>query len=905
MAIFTGIAGAVTGLLSSTFLSGAVGSFLLRTAVGIGVSLLAQAIAGKPKEPVFAITGSLQGGGDLPRSFLFGRTSTAGSLVWVNTWGQDGDTPNAYLTQVIALSDLPIKALRKVWVNGQPVSLSGANSGWGWRVPEFDNSGGNLWVKFYDGTQTSVDTFLTDTCSNHNRQWDRNRVGRGVAYVIVTARVSKRMFSGIPQFQFEVDGCPLYDITKDSTAGGNGAHRWSDRSTWGGDGDDLPAVQVYNLLRGLNWNNQWFYGVQNMALARLPAADWIHAINKCRAPIQGASGLEPTFRAGGEISIDAPLANALEEFNTACHGRIAEIGGIYRMHVGAPDAPVVHFTDDDIISTEGQTFTPFFGLADSINGVSASYPASDDGWAMKAAPSIYNGALEALHGNRRLMAKVELNFVPYAEQVQRLMKAALLEAQRERRHTFVLPPAFWRYCTPGTVVVWSSKRNGYVNKQMRIDGVLDRPDLDVQVDLTEIDPSDYDWQSSTDYRPPIDGAVGPMRPTPQPIIDWFVEPATVRDNLDKPRRPAIKISWDGNKTDIAGVEYQVRNAASLEVQFSGRTDQPVVGALLISNGLLPNVRYGVRGRYLTDSPRETLWSDWLEVLTPNIKLNSDDVYFEVDTKEIIETVNRSNEWFNYQTREVIERARRNALLDIEQDAAAYDNIQQVRFELASSFQNAQSRWSYAIEVATGSNSAIGRRVEQIELTVGEDLAKAVNTLEGQITVLDGRVDANSQALLDLMVQVDGDISTAIDLMSVEITKVDDRVTANSLSLQHLSNQVGDISASVTVKAEAQSSSEGGIAQWGVQVKSGTSDEWLPAAFSIGSDGIDSWVLIQAKRFVIAGPNGELVDPFVFENGTVYLENARIGNVIFNQMSSANGKLILRGFGDFADFRLFT
>lgn len=907
MAIFTAI-GAIASAVG-TFIGGlgAIGSFLLRTAVGIGLNLLAQAVAGKQKDPVFSINGELQGGGDLPRHFPFGITATAGSLVWANTWGRDGDTANAYLTQVIALSDLPINGLLRVWVDNQLVTLdlNTPNMSWGWQVKEFRNQGDNLWIKFYDGTQTEADSFLVNTCSNQNRQWDRNRVGCGVAYVIVTSRVSKNMFNGIPTFMFEIDGCKLYDISKDSTAGGNGSHRRSDPKTWGGDGDHLPAVQAYNLLRGIESNGQWFYGVQGMSSARLPAENWIAQINKCRALIYGAHGMEPTYRSGGEISVAAPLATALEAILTTCQGRISEIGGVYRIHVGVPDAPVIHFTDDDILSTEEQTFTPFFGLADTINGIVGTYPSPQDGWVVKTAPPIYRKDLEALHGNRRLPADVSFDFVSNPEQVQRLMKSALEEGQRAKRHTLVLPPRFWPYCTPSTTISWSSKRNGYVNKMFRIDGVVDRANLDVLIDITEVDPSDYDWDSSSEFRPPVDGAVGPMRPTPQPIIDWFVEPATVRDNLDKPRRPAIKISWDGNKTDIAGVEYQVRNAASLEVQFSGRTDQPAVGALLISNGLLPNVRYGVRGRYLTDSPRETLWSDWLEVLTPNVKLNSDDVYFEVDTKEIIETVNRSNEWFNYQTREVIERARRNALLDIEQDAAGYDNIQQVRFELASSFQNAQSRWSYAIDVATGPNSAIGRRVEQIELTVGEDLAKAVSTLEGQITVLDGRVDANSQTLLDLMVQVDDDISTAIDLMSVEIIKVDDRVTANSLSLQQLSNQVGDFSSSVTIKAEAQSSSEGGIAQWGVQVKSGTSDEWLPAAFSIGSDGVDSWVLIQAKRFVIAGPNGELVDPFVFENGTVYLENARIGNVIFNQMSSANGKLILRGFGDFADFRLFT
>ncbi|WP_216074246.1 hypothetical protein, partial [Acinetobacter baumannii] len=84
----------------------------------------------------------------------------------------------------------------------------------------------------------------------------------------------------------------LYDPSKDSAAGGSGAQRWSDPSTWGGDGDNLPAVQAYNVLRGVTYGGQWVYGLQRINSAQLPSAAWINAIAACRAPILGKEGYE-------------------------------------------------------------------------------------------------------------------------------------------------------------------------------------------------------------------------------------------------------------------------------------------------------------------------------------------------------------------------------------------------------------------------------------------------------------------------------------------------------------------------------------------------------------------------------------------------------------------------------------
>ncbi|WP_407810516.1 hypothetical protein, partial [Staphylococcus aureus] len=91
---------------------------------------------------------------------------------------------------------------------------------------------------------------------------------------------------------------------------------------------------------------------------------------KHRAGTLESTGWVNTYRSGGEIQVDAPLTSAVEALLTACQGRISEVGGVYYLHSGAPDAPVIAFTDDDILSTEEQEFTPFLGLADTINGAS-------------------------------------------------------------------------------------------------------------------------------------------------------------------------------------------------------------------------------------------------------------------------------------------------------------------------------------------------------------------------------------------------------------------------------------------------------------------------------------------------------------------------------------------------------
>lgn len=633
MALFTGLAAAFAAISSWTISLGALGSFaignfLLRAAVQLGVSALAKAFAKSPgssAEP-FAIQGSVRTGGSVPRSFVVGPSLSAGSLVWHSEWGSVGHTPNAYYTQVIALSDLPVAGLHRWFIEGRAVSLEDTGDEKGLAAVEYREGGKDYaWIKFHDGTQEAADTFLTGTVnSGAPRDYSPSRIGKGIAYAIVTFRLNNEIFTGFPRSKFVLNGVKLYDISKDETQGGVGDQRWEDPATWGGDGDELPAVQAYNLARGFSYDGQWFYGLQGLTAARLPAAHWISQIAKCRAQVEGEDGLEPLYRCAGEITVNSEIGSAFEAILTACAGRMSEVGGVFKIYVGAPDAPVAHFTDEDIVSLAPQTFTPFFGLSDTVNGVIASYPSPDEGYVMRSTPPLYNAAFEAEDGGRRLMTDVQLSFVPYPAQAQRLLSGELSAARRARRHTHTLPAKF-RLIEPGDTVTWGSVRNGYSAKQFRVDGVIDLPNCDLIVDITEVDPSDHGgWDHGADFVPVTPSPLLPVRPTAQGVVGFNPVAVDIQDMAGVARRCGLLMQWHPDVDDIAGILFEIRLKSTQVVVSSPQTQLFEAGDLLVEAGLLPATEYEVSAKYIPASPRQVSWTSWVSVTTNDVRLGPGD-----------------------------------------------------------------------------------------------------------------------------------------------------------------------------------------------------------------------------------------------------------------------------------------
>lgn len=741
MPIFTAIAAAIglSGFFASAFVFGA------ELLTSVGISYIQKALAGKQTSSS-ASSGmqvTLQASGDVPRAFPLGDCATAGSLVYVNYWGMSGDTPNAYLTQVIAISDLPGCELTGLWVNGQKVTIYGGDSSevWGRPVAEFDKApaGSHLWVRFYDGTQTTADPFLVNRVSSVDRPYESTRVGTGVAYAIVTSLTEETLFSGAPSCLFELSGVKLYDPTQDSTNGGSGSHRYSTPSTWGGDGDKFPAVQLYNLLRGFRYNGIWLCGLQNMSAARLPALNWNAQIAKCRDEIQGTAGFEPMYRSGGQISVDQEAITTAESLLTACQGKLSEVGGFYKVHLGTPDSVSFSFTDLDILSTEDQTYNPFLRLDSSINGLTATYPDPTQSWQNTTAPPLYNPDFEAIDGGRRLLANPSLDFVPYAAQAQRLMKSALQEARRERSHIITMPPAFW-IVEPGDVCSWSSNRNGYIDKQFRVDVTVDKANLDVSFTLTEVDPTDYDWNHEADFQPPTSGATTFPRPAPQGVIEWFAEAAIINDANGSPRRPAINLTWDGSIAGVVGIQYEVRLTADQSSVTRGRTDQIAAGSLLISQSLLPATPYQVRGQYLPSAPRDMLWSDWIDVTTLDIRFTAAD--FADDLAQTIANVEGLNSAEIQNTIDKIAAIVANAI------ATTWLDKKEVRTQLNALAGSANASITALQQVAADQQQAFANYQVTVSASFG-NVNASVATVSTAVAQLNGYAAASYGLKLDV------------------------------------------------------------------------------------------------------------------------------------------------------------
>ncbi|MVA79866.1 hypothetical protein GOZ89_10615 [Agrobacterium vitis] len=628
------VAGAVAAI--GSFFATGIGSVVARVAVGFGFSLLQKALTGKTKTAAAGQVLEIKMGEDQPMSFIIGSRAVGGRRKYIGTWGSDGSTPNAYLTDVIELANLPSYAgtqgLNSVWIDDKKCTVDWSKphaDGRGYPVTEFRKSGKDyLWIKYYDGTQTAADSFLVAKFGgNADRPYGSDRIGRGVQYIILTARYNSDLFSGMPTGIYEPKPTPFYDPRKDSTNGGSGAHRWNDPATY--EATLNPITAAYNIARGIYYGGDWFYGGQNVSAHRLPNASWFAAANECDRTINDA----PQFRCGLEVTLDTEPLDVLEDLRIACAGRFAEVGGFIKPLVGAPGSAVYSFDDDGIVITKDQDFEPFPSLKSTHNRVTGTYPEPAEKWATKDAPENRNLTLEAEDGNRSLPVSVSFAAVPYSAQVQSLIETMVKEQRRFRTHVVTLPPLA-AALEPNDVVAWTSARNAYSNKKFLLTGNTGQSGMLRQVALTEIDPSDYDPPET--IVAPVIGWTGPVAAPVQAMTGFQVSAGSVTDSTSQQRRPAIVISCASDLDDVARVWVKVRVKATGVIVLD--SDANPYGApaswTLSGSWCLALTEYEVQGKLVPVSARQTEASAWIAVTTLNLSESSDVLDGSITSKKL-------------------------------------------------------------------------------------------------------------------------------------------------------------------------------------------------------------------------------------------------------------------------------
>lgn len=745
-------------------------------AINVGVGLLEQYRARKAAKKASdnqprGVTLQVQVGDTLPRSYILGTRATAGSRKYVGAWGEEDKTPNAYLVDVRELSCLPSHAgptgLQSVRMGDIYVTVQWDQphpDGRGYPVREYRSDGRDyMWVKYLDGSQTTADPYLLAKFGGRaERSWKPTMVGRGCQAVIVTLRRHEEMFaSGIPEMLFVPQPMRLYDVRKDSTAGGSGAHRWADTSTWE-PSDNLPLM-AYNVARGLYYGERWVHGGRNFSGHRLPASSWMAAMNEADRDM--GSGRRQ-FRGGLEVRVSEAGLDILEKLRVGCAGRYAEVGGSLKMLVGAPAAAVWAMTDETIVVTRDQDFEPFPSSKKAVNTIRATYPEPALGWRDKEAPQRSSAALLERDGGEELAVDVDLEAVEDAAQVQCLSATMIEEAQRWRTHRMVLPPPA-RPLEPNDVFSWSSARNGYSNKKFIISRIVRLTGCLWEWTFQELEPSDYD--PPLVILPPVTGPTGPSPVPVQSMTGWAAWADYIRDAEGIERRPAIFVSCASDLDDVMRVWVQVRLKATAKIVFD--SDGTPYAAphqwSLSGDWLLPATEYEVQGKLIPFSNRSTAWSEWLPVLTHDVRLSIEDLQAEV--RASLETLRN---WIDDETIDGLvqdaidlaaaiaaEASDRGAAISAEQaarvsgaieasdryrslvdevtalrdrameaDFADYVAREEIKRSLVASIEGYAASFDERITVAASERAAIAQRTTMLEATAGA-LGASISTVD--------------------------------------------------------------------------------------------------------------------------------------------------------------------------------
>lgn len=617
--------GWVAGAAFGSTLIGTIASKLLTT---VAWSALTYALQSRPKTNTGGgiKTSSTLTGEANPETIILGWTATAGQAICPPmSHGKD----NRYLTHVIELCSAPGATLERLVINNEFVTLgTEAHPDYGLPVTSGEHAG-LIWVKYYDGRQTAADPMLVANYGAHpDRPWSSEMIGAGICYAILTFRYDKKKLTSVPRYLFEMRGLPVYDPRRDSTAGGSGAHRWADPATWAQSAN--PIVIAYNVMRGLRLPGGDVWGGK-IETGDLPMSVWIAAMNVCDVAIDdGAGGTEAQYRCGTEASLSDAPADLVEELLKSASAQIADVAGTWKVRAGAPSLPVAVIADSDIIVSKEATLDPFPALDATYNGITATFPSPEALWQSKDAPARYNAAWEAQDRFGRKVVDIQLPSVPYALQVQRLMRAWIEDQRRFRVHKFTLPPAR-AALEPLDCIAWASTKNGYESKLFEISETVDDLMTCLQGEaLREVDPTDYSWEPGFEL-PSVPSQPGYTPPAAEALAGWDVAAVTIDDATGKARRAALQLGWDGAIL-ADGVEWQIRVQGSAQVQ-AGSTQAVEAGGARVSEGILPETTYEARGRAIVDG-RETAWTAWDSATTDQVSVTLEDL--EQDLRDWLE-----------------------------------------------------------------------------------------------------------------------------------------------------------------------------------------------------------------------------------------------------------------------------
>ena len=541
------IAGVVAGVaLVASGIGSALGGTMLFTAFGAsiaastiatvaGVVSLGASMLSRPKAPATSneSTDRLSVSMDprTPRKFVLGRTAMATDIR-----DQEFSNNQEYLHRFVVTSSHKASAIEEIWFDDKKAwsSSGGVTS---------DFAGYLTVTPILEGSAANA--------INLSARMGATRRYTGLSYVYFRFKLTGNSKKAESPFAQSIPtrvtiigkGAPTYDPRLDSTvAGGSGAHRAADQTTWAWNdaASRNPALQLLWYLLG--WRiknpttNEWRLAVgKGIPAARIDLASFITAANLCDEPVTlAAGGTQPRYRSDGVFSEADATGTVLDQLKAAMNAELDDVDGKIRITVLHNDlaTPIADFNDDDILG--GFTWDQTAPLDETYNVVRGTFidPSTTSLYQAVDFPEV---RIDSLDGIDRIET-VDFQTVQDASQAQRLVKQRIARMLYSGRFTATFSYRAWKV-QKNDVIRLTFGALGWTNKLFRVIETAVQVDGQVPMVLQVENADIYLWDR--DDRP----AIQPVQPTSydpylNPIYQDVVEPKYADGTVIDVLRPA-------------------------------------------------------------------------------------------------------------------------------------------------------------------------------------------------------------------------------------------------------------------------------------------------------------------------------------------------------------------------------
>lgn len=606
MPAIAGIGAAVAAAFGLTGTAAVVAGAAVNVAVSVGLSYGVNALFGAGVQPgrVGGSQTSVSFGGVQPRQIAFGRVGIAGRMIYWNTY--DGQARKK-LQIVYTLADWQCGGLDAVWIAGVRRTLvSQTVTGSEHARFHVDGFGSKFVVRFFDGrwSQTADADLITHALPAG--RWTSTDRLRGICYVSLTLDYDDDLFaSGIPECVWELRGARLYDWRKDSTAGGSGAHRWADETTW--EFTENPAVCDYNYRRGFYRAGQRIAGM-GATDAELITAHYTAAANVCDEQVTEGGATVARYRVSAIVSADQEHRTACAAFVDAMAGYAYERAGQFAVIAGAAQSPVATITNGDLIAGAPCTAAAKRTWDRLVNAGFGTFIDPSTGWEPASFEPVLSTPWETSDGDRRGKT-FDLTYVPSRFQARRIATIRLNEMRGYQASATITTSYRFLYVEPGDWVTYTHPALG--TRTYRVLGRTRNADRTLTFTLSEIAAAAYGGIVQPTVATPPAAPTAPARA--QTVAGFTVSPGS--ETATNQQLPSIIAQWtppaDSTITGVV-IEYRQVGQAAASTFVS---NSPESGAAKITTNILAGATYEARATINTNPQRVTAWTSWVQVTT--------------------------------------------------------------------------------------------------------------------------------------------------------------------------------------------------------------------------------------------------------------------------------------------------